>query len=106
MTRAETSETKVDEADERAGLRQTLVGLICSVMPETFVFPPHGHKLHLANDLGMDSLALISMVVLCEQHFGVKISQDPEFLSKVSTVDAAANYLFERRQTPQKPSAA
>lgn len=77
-------------------VRRTLTGIIVSVMPQDFAFPEGRKDLHLARDLGMDSLALVSLLVLCEQEFGVKLSRDPDFLNKMATLEMAVDYLAQR----------
>ncbi len=47
----------------------------------------------LVNDLGVNSLELADMVLLCEEKFNIEISD--EVISKFSTVGDVADYLAE-----------
>ncbi len=47
----------------------------------------------LVNDLGINSLELADMVLLCEEKFNIEISDD--VISKFTTVGDVADYLAE-----------
>lgn len=47
----------------------------------------------LVNDLGVNSLELADMVLLCEEKFNIEISDD--VISKFTTVGDVADYLAE-----------
>ncbi|CAM3772436.1 phosphopantetheine-binding protein [Mesobacillus zeae] len=54
---------------------------------------------HLVDDLGIDSIALISLVISLEDHFHINITDDmmvPENFETVSSVSIMINTLLER----------
>ena len=63
-------------------------------MPDGFVPPECDENVDLIRDVGMDSLALVSLMVICEQELGVRLSDDPDVLTKLTTLDGAVDYLL------------
>jgi acyl carrier protein len=49
-------------------------------------------KLHLTNDIGLDSLELTQLIMSIEDEFGFKVADD-EFFAKVKTVGDLLNFI-------------
>lgn len=87
---------------DRAAIRQTLIELMEADTGGSYVELDDGK--HLRNDLGLDSVDVVSIVSQIERRFRIRLTQQE--LEKVTTVGDVLDLLEAKLKDGNKPVAA